>query len=75
MKKEYGKASFPEYGLEQAEFEGSHSSLSTVADTKLGENMLYMDFDGTHTYRQRASDLAVRLALCEELQHLVLARG
>src|SRR5436309_1917247 len=59
---------------EEAHLNGTYSRLRAVGDTQLGQDVLHMDFDRTHTHRQLVGNLPVGLTLCEQLQHFALAR-
>src|SRR5712671_2662880 len=57
---------------EQTQFDGTNSSLSTVRDTELGEDVHDVDFDCAYTNSQVVGNLPVGLSLREQLQHFTL---
>ena len=58
---------------DEAHLDGTHSRLGAVGNPQFGQDVLHMDFDRAHTYRQVAGNLPVGLPLGEQLQHFALA--
>ena len=59
--------------LKETSFDGTNSSLGSVGDIKLGEDVLDVNFDRAHTHHQGSGYLPVGPTLCQQLQHFELA--
>ena len=58
--------------LEQLQVAGACDRLGAAGDPQLAENAVGVGLDGADGDHQRLRDLGVRLAVCDQAQHLAL---